>query len=415
MASRIVLLSVLALLACGDKRRGGTVGTEPPGVIAESAPTPGDSATLPPAAPSAPPSTPTSKHWVTGYYAAYQRASLPPSQIDWSGLSHIVFTRLKTEGGGRLLFDFDIDPTNGPALAREVASRAHQNGKKALLMLGGEGTGGGIKDSASDTHRAAFVEELLRAVKILGYDGLDLDWEDGIDYDLFIALARALRSSPNAPPGLILTVPGLTVNRNYQTVDPKIATLVQSLDQYNLMSYYPATAYAGTGWLSWHNCPLTGAKLMTPVAIDDSLLRYVRAGVPREKLGLGVAFYAICYTGSVTAPNLNTMFGTSIQGGDNDFPLSALFGAQGAFDPKHRHWDAEAQVPYLSLPEPERHGCRYVSFEDEQSLVQKGNFVRSEGYGGVIVWTINQGYIGPGGKLPPNALTQALKRGFLDP
>lgn len=349
--------------------------------------------------------------WVTSYYAAYQRDLLAPSDIDWSSLSHIVFTRLKTQGQGNLQLDFDIDATQGPALAREIAKQAHQHGKKALLMLGGEQAGAGIADSSSPDHRALFVRALLQAVDEFGYDGLDLDWEDNIDFDRFVALAQALRAQR---PTLILTAPGAAINGNYQTVDRKIATLVQSLDQYNLMTYYPSTAFTGSGWQSWHNAPLSGVKSATPVAIDDSLQRHVDAGVPRNKLGLGIAFYAICYTGSVTAPNQSTESGVDVRGGDNDFPLHKLFATGGTFDAKYRHWDEQAQVPYLTLPNKESHGCRYVSFEDEQSLEAKGKFARSKGYGGAIVWTLNQGWLRSSARAP-NALTQALKRGFLDP
>jgi chitinase len=352
--------------------------------------------------------------WVLGYYAPYQRDLLAPSEIDWSGISHLVVTRLKTDGSGRVQRDLDVDPTNGPILARELSMRAHQNGRKAMLLLGGAGAGTTIRGSSSSGNRAAFVQALLQAMLDLGYDGLDLDWEDDVDYDLFIALARDLRASPLAPPGLILTVGGFSINGNFQKVDPKVPMLAQHLDRYSLMTYYPGTALAGGGWLSWHNCPLTGLKNTTPVTIEDSLARHVTAGIPRAKLAMGVAFYAICYTGSVTQPNQSTENGVQIRGGDNDFPFTKLFANGGPFNAAYRQWDATAQAPYLSLPTAESHGCRYISFDDEQSLEAKGAFSRKNGYGGIIVWTINQGHLKNSTK-PVNALTQALKRGFLDP
>jgi chitinase len=352
--------------------------------------------------------------WVLGYYASYQRDMLPPEQVDWSGLTHIVVTRLKTDGRGGVARDLDVDATNGPLLARDLSTRAHQNGKKALLMLGGAGEGATLNTSSNSANRATFVRNLLQAVVDLGYDGLDLDWEEQIDWDSFIALARDLRASPMAPPGLILTADGFPINGNYMSVEPKIASLVQHLDRFSLMTYHPATAFAGAGWVSWHNCPLGGVKGSTPVTIADSLDRYVKAGVPKAKLAMGVAYYAICYTGNITMPNQSTESGVQIRGGDNDFPLSALFANGGAFNATYRQWDSEAQVPYLSLPTAESHGCRYVSFDDEQSLEAKGAFSRKSGYGGIIVWTINQGHLRNSSK-PANALSQALKRGFLDP
>jgi hypothetical protein len=47
----------------------------------------------------------------------------------------------------------------------------------------------------------------------------------------------------------------------------------------------------------------------------------------------------------------------------------------------------------------------------------KGQFSKANGYGGIIVWTIQQGWLpaGASGGRAPNALMQALKQGFLDP
>src|SRR5262249_27671735 len=79
--------------------------------------------------------------------------------------------------------------------------------------------------------------------------------------------------------------------------DPKMATLAASLDRFNVQTYYPSTAFAGAGWSSWFSSPLSGVTGATPIAIDDTLQRYATAGVPTSKLGMGMAFYAICYTG----------------------------------------------------------------------------------------------------------------------
>lgn len=354
-----------------------------------------------------PPPPQNSAQWVSAYYASYQQDLYPPESVDWSGITHIIVTRLKANADGTLNTDFDIGD-NG-ALATRIATLAHQNGRKAILMLGGDDQGAAIL-SAVTSHRGQFVANLVQAMNRYGFDGIDLDWESDIDWDLFVALARDLRA---AAPHAILTVPGGAINGNYMTIDARVAALVQYLDQYNLMSYYPVTAYAGAGWLSWHNSPLGGVKPNTPVSIEDSLDRHVQAGVPRAKLGMGISFYAICYTGGITGPNQPTESGVSILGGDNEYPLSDLFGPRGAYAETYRAWDDAASAAYLSLPQPERHGCRYVSYEDEQSILAKGAFSRGSGYGGIIVWTVNQGHVANHSQ--PHFLTQALRRGFIEP
>ncbi|MDD2828793.1 MAG: glycoside hydrolase family 18 protein [Sulfuricurvum sp.] len=347
--------------------------------------------------------------WVTGYYVMYERDMLPPEEIDWSGLTHIVVARVLANSDGTLNTNFDYDPTNGPALAKDIAVRAHTAGKKAILMLGGAGNGVQIRDALTN-HRTQFISNLISAMNTYGYDGLDLDWEDNIDMDLFILFAKELRQ---AAPNAILTLPGGPLNINYDTVDPKLVEVIQYIDQFNLMSYYPTTSWSGSGWYSWHNSPLSGVKPTTPVSIDDSLDRYVKAGVPKEKLGMGVGFYTICYNGGITAPNQSTENGVSIVGGDHEYPLSELFGTNGAYDETSRFWDNDAKASYLSLSQSERHGCRYVSFEDEESLIAKGDFTRNNKYGGIIIWTINQGHVRSHSQ--PNFLFQALRKGFIEP
>jgi chitinase len=309
---------------------------------------------------------------------------------------------------GTLDTSFYIDDTNGPALARQIATLAHQHNKKAILMLGGAQNGGSIRSSVTN-HRAAFIANIVRTMDELGYDGVDLDWEDDVDLVLFETLAKELRQ---AAPGKIITLPGGAINGNYMTVDPRLVNVIKHVDQFNLMTYYPSTAWAGDGWDSWHNCPLKGAKGSTPVSIEDSFARYNASGIPKEKLGMGVGFYAIGYKGGITGPDQPTSSG-DIVGGDNEYPLSKLFGAGGTYNQQYRRWDSSAAGPYLSLPQPDSFGAKYVSFEDEQSLIAKGEFARQNGYGGIIIWTINQGYVAS--HADSNFLMEALRAGFIEP
>jgi chitinase len=346
--------------------------------------------------------------WVTGYYVGYQRDMLPPENIYWDGITHIAMGAATANADGTLNTGFYIDDTNGPALARQISTLAHAHNKKAILMLGGAGNGAAIHSAVSN-HRAAFIANIVSAMDSLGYDGVDLDWEDDVDWALFETFAKELRL---AAPGKIITLPGGAINSNYQTVDPLVVRVTKYVDQFNLMTYYPATAWAGDGWYSWHNSPLKGAKSTTPVSIEDSLARYNASGVPKEKMGMGVGFYAIGYKGGITGPNQPTTSGM-IVGGDNAYPLSELYGTGGAYDEQYRHWDSDALEPYLSLPRPDSFGAKYISFEDEQSLKAKGAFTRENGYGGIIIWTINEGYIAS--RADPNFLMEALRAGFIEP
>ena len=46
----------------------------------------------------------------------------------------------------------------------------------------------------------------------LGYDGIDLDWEDSVNLDDLVSLAQALRASK---PSILLTYPAGAINGNF--------------------------------------------------------------------------------------------------------------------------------------------------------------------------------------------------------
>ncbi|HEY4186317.1 MAG TPA: glycoside hydrolase family 18 protein [Polyangia bacterium] len=360
--------------------------------------------------------------WVLAYYVGYQINDVPIAQIDWSALTHIAFAPLLVKADRTLDLGFNDSNGTGEADARALAQAAHANGVKALLMLGGAGAGPNIAAAADATHRAAFVTTLTNALSTLGYDGIDLDWEDSVDLDDLAGLALALRA---AKPDIVLSYPAGAINANYQTVAPQMVTLAGALDRFNVQTYYPSTAYTGQGWSSWFSSPLSGVTASTPVAIDDTLQRYAAAGIPKAKLGMGIAFYAICYTGGITGPRQPTDGTTqTIVGGDNDYPLSAFFASGSTFasstatDQKR---DSVAAEPYLSLAtavnDPKCGApTRYITYEDETSIAAKGAFSKTNGYGGIIIWTLQEGYLpaGAAGGRARNALTQALKAAFLD-
>ena len=74
-------------------------------------------------------------------------------------------------------------------------------------------------------------------------------------------------------------------------------------------------------------------------------------------------------------------------------------------------WDASAQASYLTFSSPVDGDVRFISYESPQAIAAKGQYARDQGYGGTIVWTINQGCTNPStGANPP---LDAVKAAFL--
>jgi chitinase len=156
----------------------------------------------------------------------------------------------------------------------------------------------------------------------------------------------------------------------------------------SIMTYNMEGAYEG--WDVWHSSALHGASARTPSAVDATVADFLRAGVPANKLGVGVGFFGDCWSAPVTGPGQAPQ-GATIVATDSDMSLTTI--ATEYTTPAATHFDATAQVPYLSYDTG--HGskqCTYITYENADSINAKGAWALSQGLNGAIVWTINQGH-----------------------
>lgn len=345
--------------------------------------------------------------WVTGYWVGYQRDLYPPEQVDLSAMTHVAVGAVLPNADGTVDATFFLGATAGPAAARVLATRAHAAGRRALLMVGGDGFGARFRSAASAANRAAFVANLVRVAEDLGYDGFDLDWEplEQADLPALLALAAALRA---AVPGVTLTIPVGWLSSNGGGAAAWLGQLAPAFDQINIMSYGMADNWGG--WVSWHSAALAGQGGDHPTSVSYSATAYAAppANVPRGKLGIGLGFYGSCWRGP-TAPLQPLAAGQRVVASDNDMPYRAI--TADYFAPAAYHWDAAASMGYLSFAAPTGPaGCTFVSYEDAASIAAKGAWVRDQGFGGAIIWTVNQGALSPTGPNPP---LEAVKAAFL--
>lgn len=343
-----------------------------------------------------------------GYYVGYLREEYPLDAVRWDALSHVMVAAVTPTRAGTLDTSFHLDAATGSAWARSVVTAAHQHDRQAVLMVGGAHSRDLFAAAASDANRGRFVTEILRVVEELGFDGVDIDWEPlaPADGPQLIALGRELRARR---PGLALSAAIGPVNLNTpgETIQEYVTYLPVVFDRLNMMTYGMNGGW--TDWSSWHNSPIAGATQQTPMSVDSSFEAYVAAGVPPEKLGLGIGFFGSCMRG-VTGPGQRNP-GMRAVGTDNDMSYAQIM--KRYHRPELARWDETAQVPYLSSPTPLGPlGCTYISYDDERSIAAKADYVARQGLGGAIIWNINQGYRGPSAA-DPDPLMKAVARSFL--
>ena len=120
--------------------------------------------------------------------------------------------------------------------------------------------------------------------------------------------------------------------------------------------------------------------------VDSTMRRFLDAGVPAEKLLVGIPFYARPY--AVSSPANNGLFQASSgspagwRGGDGDWRVLSRTRLK---DPAYvRYWEDSARVPWLY------HAASgtWVTYDDPQSVGEKMRYVRERGLGGVFIWEL---------------------------
>lgn len=397
--------------------------------------------------------------WVTAYYLGYYMTDgtfgQPPHSIDMDAMTHLVIGRVAPGSGslggdpgevleGALNFH-NPAASRYPGIAEEdyLIDRAHDNGVKTLLMIGGMGDGEGFIRSSSDAMRPTFVDNIVDYMVEHDYDGVDLDWEDnlsdggaGVDgtesLRRLVALIHDIRTEANSRPRyrgandpVLITFPGYGLSRNDYpdgtTGEPAVPVeqwrldIANAVDQYNLMSYGIGSVYDAQGWQSWFTSPIFGESGSTPFSLDYSVRKYVAAGVPRSRLGIGIGFFGIYYNPGVFEPYQDF---TRLELDDNALAWNRLR-EDGYFNTGRVEWHDLSKSTYRVYsgaghrpppPDHTRAPAGLLSYEDSRSIAAKGQWVRETGLGGTIVWAVNYGYVRADDSNPP---LQWVKQAFL--
>jgi chitinase len=318
--------------------------------------------------------------WVSAYYPNWiQRyGSLKPSDIDYTAFTHLIQFSIVPNPNGSINSDTDKTVTADQSAA--VIGPAHAAGDKVLICVGGENTASVFGPAISDSTRATTVQNIVQFVVERGYHGVDIDYEplkdaDVPNYEKFI---RDLRQALNqAKPGLLLTA--AVANQ------PELfARLQDQFDQINLMTY--ALSGPWPGWITWFDSPLSSGKTLfsdgkPPPSARGMVDTFIKAGVNRAKLGIGIDFNGLIWNG-VDGPR-QSIQGVTTQG------ISYHEIMDKYFHPALYHWDKDALAPYLSIDSPSK---MFIAYDDERACKEKIAYVRKARLGGAILWELGGGW-----------------------
>lgn len=348
--------------------------------------------------------TPQKDLWVSAYLASYNHfappsgnwGNLPTNKIDWNAFTHLFYFSFNIKPDGSLSKIAPYHNMNSDRL-KAIVSAAHKAGKPILYTAGGWGNHKGFSTAIKPRNRSRLISKLIQLMQHWGFDGIDLDLEPLKDGDLrnYRAFIKALYQRLQHSRTRLDNSPLLTVATSSH---PKFfAKLYPKFDQINLMTYDMSGAWQG--WVSWHNSPVyaphTFPHSNKPLpSIDGTVKKFLKAGIPPEKLGIGIDFYGYVWsggrgtsTGGVTKPDQSWSRPPVVKDNVAYHKIMDRY-----YRKRFYHWDKKAGEAYLSIDRPGAENDKFISFDDERTIRAKFKYVKEKHLGGVIVWELGAGY-----------------------
>lgn len=240
---------------------------------------------------------------------------------------------------------------------------ANNNNIKTLAMISNNFDGNIAKILLeSPSNRQALINNILNAVKVNGYKGVNVDLEGVYYYDRsYLTTFMSELYSTLHPQGFYVTmaVPAKTSDSptNSWSGAYDYAALANYSDQVILMTYdehYPGGTHGAIASIGW----------------VENVIKYATTVVPKDKLLLGTAAYGYDWSSN----------GTKAYGISGIYNLAATYGAV-------IKWDSISQSPYFTYSDAS--GISHtVWFENAESLNYKLDLVNSYDLAGIGVWRL---------------------------
>ncbi len=276
---------------------------------------------------------------------------------------------------------------------------------KVMISIGGWSESDKFSDAALPENREAFVNSCINMF-IQGnfdpangvvdpgvFDGIDIDWEyPGAcgatcnfrpeDTQNFTALLEEFRRQLDAiDPNLLLSVATPASEEYYQKIE--LGQIHQYLNWINLMAYDFHGSWEKNGPTNHHaNLYASASDPFSPsLSVDTAIQGYLTAGVPADKLILGLPFYGRGWA-SVTNENngLYQHAGRIPKGtwekGIEDYKVLKNKGYPG-------FWDEETQAYWIF------NGNTFWTYDNTQSIAAKTSYINDLGLGGVMFWELS--------------------------
>ncbi|MHA4806524.1 glycosyl hydrolase family 18 protein [Flavitalea flava] len=323
-------------------------------------------------------------------YVGGFRGLVATDSIDVSKLTHINYAFIDIKDNQAWLHNEGTDTIN---LRRLVALKSQNPSLKILISIGGWKWSKNFSDAVlTDASRKLFAETAVSLVSRFRLDGIDIDWEypdligdsnvyrpeDKFNYTLmFRSLRIGLDSLRQITHNTYQLTTAVGASENFIS-HTEMDKAQQYLDYVNIMSY---DFREGTDSISGHHTNLfpSSSEEGEKRSSDKAVRQFIQAGVPEQKIVLGIAFYGHGWQ-MQTADNKG-LFRKAIgpyRAGGFTYLKDSVIGRNGFV----RYWDKKAKAPYLFQEQDKI----FISYDDEQSVLEKCRYTKKNNLGGVMFW-----------------------------
>ncbi|PSL46409.1 GH18 family chitinase [Chitinophaga niastensis] len=324
---------------------------------------------------------------IIGYVGGY-RGLVNVTQIAAQKLTHINYAFVNVLHNRAVLSNENTDTVNLRLLNK---LKEKNPDLKILISVGGWSWSANFSDAVlTDTSRKAFAVSAVDIIRKYGLDGVDIDWEyparpgeDGNVYrpedkQNFTLMFAALRAELDKlqrethRQKLLTTAVGGFVGFLETT---EMGKAQQYLDYINLMTY----DFYSDKIADHHTNLYTSAVNPSGKSADKAVKAYVAAGVPVNKLVMGIAFYGRRFKMADTSGNgLGGKIVSQSFGKGYTYTKDSLVNYNGFY----AYRDEVAKAPYLFNPATKE----FITYDDEWSVQNKCAYVTANKMAGVMFW-----------------------------
>lgn len=280
---------------------------------------------------------------------------------------------------------------------------------KTLISVGGWSWSNRFSDvAATKETRENFANSAVDFIRQYGFDGVDIDWEYPVsgglpgnsrrpeDKENHVLLLQEVRNKLNEAgqeDGKEYLVTIASGASSEYVENNKLAEIAEVVDWINIMTYDFNGGWQNT---SGHNAPLyfdpaaADSELPTPEQfnVESAVDGHLHAGVPANKLVLGMPFYGRGWMNCEEANHGEYQHCSPPQDGtweNGVFDFSDIEDNYVNKNGYQRYWNDVAKVPFLYNA---ANGA-FITYDDAESFQHKTDFIKANNLAGSMFWEVS--------------------------